>query len=130
PVRYVRSGGEGWTAALTELGIKAEDAAAIRYIYLEQEQIELSACVIGANPNALAKAHKEGCLSDGDLASIGFNDDDLQFLKLAGAACEKPDLDPVMLTLMQREMKRITGKQKHSQEPPDVNPGNPPGMRG
>jgi hypothetical protein len=36
-------------------------------IYIEQEQIELSQCVIGANPNAVAKAYKAGVLSDADL---------------------------------------------------------------
>jgi hypothetical protein len=36
-------------------------------IYIEQEQIELSACVIGANPNAVAKAYKAGAITDADL---------------------------------------------------------------
>lgn len=40
---------------------------ATRVVYLEQEQIELSQCVIGANPNALAKAYKAGCLSEQDI---------------------------------------------------------------
>ena len=43
------------------------DAAKVRAIYLEQEQVELSACIIGANPNALAKSYKAGVLSDADL---------------------------------------------------------------
>jgi len=49
-------------------------------IYAEQEQIELSACLIGANPNALARAHREGAISDGDLASVGIGDRAAAFL--------------------------------------------------
>lgn len=43
------------------------DAANVRAIYVEQEQIELSACIIGANPDALAKSYKAGVLTDADL---------------------------------------------------------------
>ena len=38
-----------------------------RTIYLAQEQVELSAVIIGANPNALAKAYKAGLLDDAAL---------------------------------------------------------------
>lgn len=43
------------------------DEKNVRAIYAEQEQIELSAVVIGANPNALARAFKAGVLNDADL---------------------------------------------------------------
>jgi hypothetical protein len=36
-------------------------------IYIEQEQLELSQCVLGANPNAVAKAYKAGVINDADL---------------------------------------------------------------
>jgi hypothetical protein len=36
-------------------------------IYQEQQQIELSACIIGANGNAVAKSYKAGILTDADL---------------------------------------------------------------
>lgn len=42
----------------------------VRAVYIEQQQIELSACIIGANPNALAnmgKAYKAGAITDDDL---------------------------------------------------------------
>ena len=65
----------GWLAQLKELGLHEEDG--IRAVYVEQEQIELSACIIGANPNALAKsvrslaaAHKAGALSEEDLEKL------------------------------------------------------------
>lgn len=54
-----------WVTQLTELGLREEDG--VRTIYIEQEQVELSAVILGANPNALAKAYKAGALSDADL---------------------------------------------------------------
>lgn len=110
PVRYVGNGKDGWTQALQLLGIKPEDGQHIRYIYLEQEQIELSACIIGANPDALAKSFEAGCLKDADLASVGFTDDDMNFLTIAGKALDKPDLDELTRSLIAREMGRITGR--------------------
>jgi len=56
--------------AINEMGLDATTAAKLRVVYLEQEQIELSQCVIGANPNALAKAYKAGCLSEHDIDQI------------------------------------------------------------
>jgi len=49
------------------LGLDAPTAAKLNVVYVSQEQIELSQCVIGANPNALAKAYKAGCLTDEDI---------------------------------------------------------------
>jgi hypothetical protein len=61
-----------WDSDLTEyrkeiekLGLDERDGP--KTIYQEQEQIELSAVVIGANPNALARAFKANVLSDSDL---------------------------------------------------------------
>jgi hypothetical protein len=68
PVRYVSkydADKTAWLAQLAELGLHEESG--IRTIYTEQEQIELSACVVGANPNALAKAYKAGALDEADL---------------------------------------------------------------
>lgn len=60
-------------AQVADLRLDAQTAAKLRAVYLEQEQIELSQCVIGANPNALAciaKAHKAGCLDDQAVESL------------------------------------------------------------
>ena len=54
-----------WKNALLAVGKHEEDG--VRCIYLEQQQKELSACVIGANPNAVAKAYKAGILNDAAL---------------------------------------------------------------
>lgn len=56
---------DAWLQQLQDLGITEENAP--RAIYIEQEQVELSACVLGANPNALAKAYKAGVATDADL---------------------------------------------------------------
>ncbi len=115
PIRMVRNGQDGWTQALQSHGIKPEDSAAIRWIYLEQEQIELSACIIGANPDALAKSFEAGCVKDADLAACGFTDDDMDFLKVAGKALEKDTITEIDRLLIGREMGRITAREKHSQ---------------
>lgn len=132
PVRMVRNGGEGWNAALAEIGRKPEDGSQISYIYLEQEQIELSACIIGANPEALAKSYGAGCIGDADLASVGFADDDMHFLTIAGAALEKPETDAITRSLIAREMGRITGSRKtisqeRKKDHPSTSPGKPRG---
>jgi hypothetical protein len=54
-------------AQVADLKLDAEAAGNLRAVYLQQEQIELSQCVIGANPNALARAYKAGCLTEEDL---------------------------------------------------------------
>lgn len=59
-----------FVSAIADMGLDAETAAKLRVVYLEQEQLELSQCVIGANPNALAKAYKGGTLTEEDIDKI------------------------------------------------------------
>lgn len=57
-----------WLAQLKDLGLHEESGVCA--IYIDQEQIELSSVIIGANPNALqnvAKAFKAGVLDDAAL---------------------------------------------------------------
>jgi hypothetical protein len=64
----------GYNKALRELGLEQTDEAKQpRAVYLQQEQVELSAVVIGANPNALAKAYKAGVIDDAGLTLISEN---------------------------------------------------------
>ena len=98
----------GWNAAAAESGMDAAAVAKCRRIFVEQEQLELSACILGANPAAVAKAYEARAITEGDLAGVGFTDDDMQFLTLAGAALDRPDLDAVMRAIIAREMGRIT----------------------
>jgi hypothetical protein len=65
PVKTVRAGDPEWNKTLADLSIPGNTPA--RAIYLEQEQIELSACILGANPNALAKSYKAEVLNDEDI---------------------------------------------------------------
>lgn len=58
----------GWVQQLADLKLHEEDG--VRAIYVEQEQVELSAVVVPANPNALvqlAKGYKAGVLTDRDI---------------------------------------------------------------
>lgn len=112
PTKYARNGGDGFAAACTEIGVKPEDSKNIRAIYLEQEQIELSACIIGANPNALAKSFAEGCIKDADLAAVGFEDDDMEFLRLVTPILEAEETPQLERILIGREIARITERQK------------------
>jgi HK97 family phage major capsid protein len=50
-----------------EMGV---DPSKVQAIYLEQQQLELSACIIGANPNALAKSYAAGVLTDARVTAI------------------------------------------------------------
>jgi hypothetical protein len=68
PVKFTTQGEAEHTKQLTDMGIKAD--VGVRTIFTEQEQIELSAVVIGANPNAVARAYKAGIFTDADLETI------------------------------------------------------------
>ena len=57
-------------AQIADLKLDAATAGQLRAVYLEQEQIELSQCVLGANPNALAKAYKGGTLTEEDIDKL------------------------------------------------------------
>ena len=116
PTKWARNGGDGFNAACTEIGVKPEDAKNIRAIYLEQEQIELSACIIGANPNALAKSFTEGCIGDADLASVGFEDDDMEFLKLVSPILDNAATPAIERALIGREIGRITARKNFRKE--------------
>lgn len=58
-----------WNEQLEDLGLD-RDSAPGGVIFIEQEQLELSSCIIGANPNALAKAYKADVVSEGDLDAL------------------------------------------------------------
>lgn len=45
-------------------GLKIAREIEVRVVYLQQQQLELSSVIIGANPNALAKAYKDGAIDE------------------------------------------------------------------
>jgi hypothetical protein len=59
-----RAGKDAWAAQQDEMGV---DLSQVMTIYTSQMQTELSACVVGANPNAVAKSYKAGIITDADL---------------------------------------------------------------
>ncbi len=59
----------GWRATCQEMGMDPLRTDC-RCVYLEQQQKELSTCVIGANPNALARSYAEGILTDSSINRI------------------------------------------------------------
>lgn len=130
-VRAVSQGAAGWHEAVAESGLAPADASKCRRIFLEHQQLELSACVLGANPNAVARAYQEQAIGDEDLAAVGFREDDLHFLTLAGAAADKTDTDPILRALVSREMARITARQRKpsSTSEPSKPDGGPDVMR-
>jgi hypothetical protein len=127
PTKWARNGGEGFAEASALIGLKPEQAKNVRAIYLEQEQIELSACIIGANPNALAKSFAAGCIGDADLASVGFADDDMQFLKDVTPLLECENIPQIERILIGREIARIT-ERKHFSRKPEQTPSTSPSM--
>jgi hypothetical protein len=64
-----RPGKALWSQQMKELGI-AESGRQPKTIFVQQQQTELSVCVMGVNMNALAKCYKEGVLTDPDLEWI------------------------------------------------------------
>ncbi|MBK1884106.1 hypothetical protein JIN85_16925 [Luteolibacter pohnpeiensis] len=131
-VESCRPGDTGWNGAVTAAALSAEHAQQCRRIFTKQQQLELSACILGANPSAVAKAYSEQCITDADLSAVGFDDDDLQFLTIAGKATERDDLDDISRALISREMGRITGKrqtqlQRTKRTPNSQSPGKPDG---
>lgn len=87
PVRYVTAGSAdvaGYNAQLAELNLtNAPPAAKPQSIYLEQEQVELSAVILGANPNALARAYKAGVVTDDALQLFSAEHDRRETARLA-----------------------------------------------
>jgi hypothetical protein len=58
----------GYRAALKKAGYAESDGVAV--VYLKQELVELSSVILGANPNAVARAYKAGALTEADLQTI------------------------------------------------------------
>ena len=106
-----RQGTPDFDQRAQELGVKNYENA--NCIYIKQQQIELSAVLVGSNPNALIKSYEEGVLGEGDLAELGFNDDDKRdFLAKTATAMEDPALDDLMKSIITVQLKQIFGERK------------------
>lgn len=85
---------------IAELKIDAAAAARLVCVYIEQEQIELSACILGCNPNALAKslksiasAYKAGCIDEQGVNQLSAA---IAASKNAPSAAVSADADPAL----------------------------------
>lgn len=70
PTKWVdqwSNGGLDLQREATAMGLSNEVSKKVRTIYIEQEQIELSACIIGANPSAVARAFKSGAIGESEI---------------------------------------------------------------
>lgn len=84
---------KGFLGAIRELGLNTDAAAKVRTIYWEHEQMELSVCILGANPSALAKAYKAGSLNDDDISLIETLSDQKAKRKTATSATNADRVD-------------------------------------
>lgn len=108
PKESLTKGRPGFDDLAKQLKLDGEDQDRLWRIFTRQEQYELSACIIGANPNALAKSFEEGVIGEGDLAGLGFGEDEeFDFLQKASGAWENPALDEAGRAMVACEMKRI-----------------------
>lgn len=122
PVASVNSygmDGKAWKETCKENNV--EDYENVRTIFTQQEQCELSVCVIGANPNALLKAKSDGVLRDEDMLTLGFRDDDsLETLSLIAA--EYDGLDSNGHRLAQLMIRTICGRKISQKETQQLDP--------
>lgn len=107
PEKMSWAGDPTWPDAVKEAGLSAEQTANTRAIYLQHQQIELSACIIGANPNAVARAFDARDISEEQLAAVGYEDERLEFLLTTGRTWE--NADPIMRKWAAMELQRSRG---------------------
>jgi len=111
--------------ACNELGLDKERAKTMDVIHWEQEQTELSAVLIGANPSAVALAHRSGAVADEDLAGIGFDDDGMTFLH--EAASRWNSADPILRKRIRAELRGIIKLSDSTTTPPRATTAPAPG---
>lgn len=126
PKRYAWRDSPEFAEWVKELKLDAATAAKLRCIHREWTQIELSACIIGANPSALAKGFSDGALKERDLNAIGFaGDTEFEFLSLAASVYDAADqLQRAQINLeMQRIYRARPLSSKSNPKPPHHAPG-------
>jgi hypothetical protein len=117
--KAARNGGAGWDDAAAAAGIDPKTPGnEVSRIFVEQEQVELSACILGANPSALVRAYEDGQLHEEELVACGIGDDEYDFLREAGQAWDRLQSDPVMRRMISLEMQRIYKSRKGATSAP------------
>jgi hypothetical protein len=121
--KAARNGGAGWDDAATAAGIDPKTPGnEVSRIFVEQEQVELSACILGANPSALVRAFEDGQLHEEELVACGIGDDEYDFLREAGQAWDRLQSDTLMRKMISLEMQRIYGSRKKTSTPATTKP--------
>lgn len=135
PTKYVTAGSDEFAVACAELKLPADTVAKLRCIYLEQQQIELSACIIGSCPDALARAFQDGALKEAELAEVGFGGDrELGFLLDAGKSWPGMDAEQryrsatALESITHRHLK-VSDKSKSTAAPPSTPDGGDAAQR-
>lgn len=128
PVKYLTrydSDPKPFADQLEELGLNEDDRKRVQCVYIQQEQVELSACVLGANPNALVKAFRGGAVTEEQLSKVGFDTDEkLRFLHIS--ADEYEAASPALRMMIDARLADLLGRNSISQTQTS-NPSFPPG---
>jgi hypothetical protein len=103
---------EDWTKTLDSIkGLSKEDRDKVYRVFIQQQQVELSNCPIGANPNAVAKAFNDGAISEEQLAGVGLGTDaGFDALTKAAGIFDNPQIDAETKTVF-GQMLVTTAKQ-------------------
>lgn len=126
PLKYAWRDQPEFAQMAKDMGLDVETATKCRCIHFEWEQIELSACIIGANPSALAKAFGEGVLRERDLAAIGFaGENEFEFLQLAASTYDAAD--QMQRLQIKLELQRIYRARNLSDKQPPTSSSQAPG---
>lgn len=122
-IESIRRGQPGFDEIVSALGKEDASKYAAYRIFTKVEQIELSSCILGANPNALAKSFSDRVIDEEDLSKLGFGtDDEKQFLISAAKAIDN-GADTVLRSMIALEMKRTFAARNFSGKPDSKAPG-------
>lgn len=130
PVKSVSKNDGEWSKVCHDAGLDQATREKCKAVYVEQQQIELSACIIGANPNALAKAYHAGDINEEQMHLLGLdNDEAVEFLDSAAKVWDHPTCDALTRTLIRRELRRsydsaTTGSPAWNRAASDPRPGD------
>lgn len=112
-----RKGNRQFVSEAREMGIDESVIPNLQRIFTEQEQTELSAVVVGSNPNALVKSFEDGVIDEGDLHTLGFGGDDAFDLLTKGAqAAENPECSDLIKTMLGIELGKLFADRPRGEE--------------
>jgi hypothetical protein len=95
PMAWTSRGDDDFSEIADMARISGDRRDGVRTIFTEQQQYELSACVIGSNPSALAKAIGEGDVSEELASRCGIaTDADYEALEIAGRVIDSDEVTP------------------------------------